>query len=244
MKENSLFYLVDPKCRTPSPPRLPSPLHVLYLGLPQQVVVAVLNSSFFFFQLSTRRRSRMGRFVRVMTNCFAGRLLNSTRHLTSSPNPSVPSWAACQTSCHPGRCKSHSSSAKQGQPHRPVLLDEVLEAFEPIQLRRFVDGTLGAGGHSRAVASAHGELERLYGFDRDFTAHDLAAKNLATIMDVHPLVDPTVGEPSLPPSASGPLVVPVLSNFAALLPALQALDPAEEPNVDGILLDLGVQLHA
>lgn len=182
----------------------------------------------------------MGRFVRVMTNCFAGRLLNSTRHLTSSPNPSVPSWAACQTSCHPGRCKSHSSSAKQGQPHRPVLLDEVLEAFEPIQLRRFVDGTLGAGGHSRAVASAHGELERLYGFDRDFTAHDLAAKNLATIMDVHPLVDPTVGEPSLPPSASGPLVVPVLSNFAALLPALQALDPAEEPNVDGILLDLGV----
>ena len=59
-------------------------------------------------------------------------------------------------------------------------------------------------------------------------------------MDVHPLVDLSVGVPKLPPSVGGPLAVPVLSNFAALRPALQALDPAEEPNVDGILLDLGV----
>ncbi len=171
-----------------------------------------------------------------MTNRFAGRLLTSTRHLTSpSAKVDIRRWAAC-------RCESLSSAspAKQSPPHRPVLLDEVLEAFEPIQLRRFVDGTLGAGGHSRAIASAHDELERLYGFDRDFTALGLAAKNLATIMDVHPLVDLAVGAPSLDASTGGPLAVPVLSNFAALRPALLALDAAEEPNVDGILLDLGV----
>ncbi len=178
--------------------------------------------------------SRAGRLACFMANTFAGRLLTSTRQLTS-PSPSVRRWAAC-------RCRSLSSAspAKHSPPHRPVLLDEVLEALDPIQIRRFVDGTLGAGGHSRAVACAHGELERLYGFDRDFEAHNLASKNLASIMDVHPLVDLSVGVPKLPPSVGGPLAVPVLSNFAALRPALQALDPAEEPNVDGILLDLGV----
>lgn len=36
-------------------------------------------------------------------------------------------------------------------PHLPVLLCEVLRAFQPLPLRSFVDCTLGAGSHSAAV---------------------------------------------------------------------------------------------
>ena len=39
--------------------------------------------------------------------------------------------------------------------HTPVLLQEVLQFFRGIQLRTFVDGTLGAGGHSAAIACHH-----------------------------------------------------------------------------------------
>jgi 16S rRNA (cytosine1402-N4)-methyltransferase len=79
--------------------------------------------------------------------------------------------------------------APSATPHVPVLLQEVLDAFDGVELKTFVDGTLGAAGHSTAVAKAHAELERLYGFDRDVTAHELARVNLATAMDVGPLVN-------------------------------------------------------
>ena len=50
-------------------------------------------------------------------------------------------------------------------PHVPVLLEEVLEALEPIRGGVFVDGTFGAGGYARAL------LERgaaqVIGIDRD-----------------------------------------------------------------------------
>lgn len=39
-------------------------------------------------------------------------------------------------------------------PHRPVLLAEVLAALEPVSGSRFVDGTFGAGGYSRALLKA------------------------------------------------------------------------------------------
>ncbi len=39
--------------------------------------------------------------------------------------------------------------------HTPVLLQEVLHFFRGSQLRTFVDGTLGAGGHSAAIACQH-----------------------------------------------------------------------------------------
>ena len=34
-------------------------------------------------------------------------------------------------------------------PHHPVLLAEVIQAFESVSIRILVDGTLGAGGHAR-----------------------------------------------------------------------------------------------
>jgi len=136
--------------------------------------------------------------------------------------------------------------APSATPHVPVLLQEVLDAFDGVELKTFVDGTLGAAGHSTAVAKAHAELERLYGFDRDVTAHELARVNLATAMDVGPLVNLDVDSgrmlAGLPPAGlppAGRLAVPVLSNFTELAPTVAAL-AGDDAKVDGILLDLGV----
>jgi 16S rRNA (cytosine1402-N4)-methyltransferase len=63
--------------------------------------------------------------------------------------------------------------------HKPVLMREVLEVFAGKQLRIFFDGTLGAGGHARAILEAHPEIERYIGCDRDPRAHELAGANLA-----------------------------------------------------------------
>ncbi len=35
--------------------------------------------------------------------------------------------------------------------HKPVLVHEVLAIFQDMEIRTFFDGTLGAGGHARAV---------------------------------------------------------------------------------------------
>ncbi len=58
--------------------------------------------------------------------------------------------------------------------HIPVLLREVLEVFAGKTLRTFFDGTLGAGGHARAILEAHPEIVRYIGCDRDPRAHELA----------------------------------------------------------------------
>src|SRR5579872_7389890 len=63
--------------------------------------------------------------------------------------------------------------------HVPVLMREVLEIFAGKDLRIFFDGTLGAGGHARAILEAHPEIKRYIGCDRDPRAHELAGENLA-----------------------------------------------------------------
>ncbi|PSC75684.1 16S rRNA (cytosine(1402)-N(4))-methyltransferase [Micractinium conductrix] len=72
-----------------------------------------------------------------------------------------------------------AAGAAAEQPHVSVLLDEVLKAFEGLQVRCYVDGTLGAGGHASAVLRAHPEMSALVGFDLDPTAHALASARLA-----------------------------------------------------------------
>jgi 16S rRNA (cytosine1402-N4)-methyltransferase len=62
-------------------------------------------------------------------------------------------------------------------PHRPVLLDEVLEALEPGSGRTLVDGTFGAGGYSRAFLDAGSSV---VAFDRDPTAARFAEPLIAT----------------------------------------------------------------
>jgi 16S rRNA (cytosine1402-N4)-methyltransferase len=63
--------------------------------------------------------------------------------------------------------------------HNPVLIREVLEVFQEKKISRFFDGTLGAGGHARAILEAHPEIELYIGCDRDPRAHELARENLA-----------------------------------------------------------------
>lgn len=50
-------------------------------------------------------------------------------------------------------------------PHAPVMLQEVLTALEPAEGGVFVDGTLGAGGYSRAILKA--AHCKVFGIDRD-----------------------------------------------------------------------------
>jgi 16S rRNA (cytosine1402-N4)-methyltransferase len=63
-------------------------------------------------------------------------------------------------------------------PHYPVLLKEVLQAFEPLTLQVVVDGTLGAGGHAEALLKAHPEIEHYIGIDQDPQALALARERL------------------------------------------------------------------
>lgn len=62
--------------------------------------------------------------------------------------------------------------------HIPVLLSEVLQAFEGKHLKVFFEGTVGAGGHAKAILEAHPEIERYFACDRDAVALDLARKTL------------------------------------------------------------------
>ncbi|THV38480.1 16S rRNA (cytosine(1402)-N(4))-methyltransferase RsmH [Glycomyces buryatensis] len=66
-------------------------------------------------------------------------------------------------------------------PHIPVMLDEVLDYLTPAASRPdalAVDATLGAGGHTEALLTAHPGLT-VIGIDRDPTALELAGKRLA-----------------------------------------------------------------
>lgn len=55
---------------------------------------------------------------------------------------------------------------------------QVLDAFKDCSLQTFVDGTLGAGGHSAALIRAHPEMHTLLGIDRDPAAHNIAEHTL------------------------------------------------------------------
>jgi len=63
--------------------------------------------------------------------------------------------------------------------HQPVLYHEVLEALRPISGARYLDGTLGLGGHARGLLLASSPNGELVGLDVDSQALDLAAQRLA-----------------------------------------------------------------
>ena len=64
-------------------------------------------------------------------------------------------------------------------PHIPVLLREILQVFEGRKLKVFFEGTVGAGGHARAMLEAHPEIERYLACDRDPAALALAKQTLS-----------------------------------------------------------------
>lgn len=58
----------------------------------------------------------------------------------------------------------------QGQavyPHRPVMLEEVIEALNIVPAGLYVDATFGRGGHARAILKKLGVQGRLLALDRD-----------------------------------------------------------------------------
>ncbi|MBI3900662.1 MAG: 16S rRNA (cytosine(1402)-N(4))-methyltransferase, partial [Chlamydiia bacterium] len=63
--------------------------------------------------------------------------------------------------------------------HRSVLLNEVVEAFKGVHCSLFFDGTVGAGGHAKAILEGHPEVKRYFACDRDAYALALAQKELA-----------------------------------------------------------------
>lgn len=101
-------------------------------------------------------------------------------------------------------------------PHISVLLNEILSFYEDRPIRFFVDGTLGAGGHSEAILKAHPEIEKLIGIDQDDLSLATAKKRL---------------EPF------GDKVVFIKGNFEDLDKYLKT---ANIKHVDGMLFDLGV----
>lgn len=100
-------------------------------------------------------------------------------------------------------------------PHIPVMLNEVLAALKPAADEVYVDGTLGAGGYTRAILDADKNC-KVIAIDRDQTAHDMAARWGSDY--------------------AGRLTL-VKNSFGNLEAALSGLSVE---SVDGIVLDLGV----
>jgi 16S rRNA (cytosine1402-N4)-methyltransferase len=99
--------------------------------------------------------------------------------------------------------------------HTPVLLKEVLDVLAPRPGGIFVDGTLGGGGHAEALLEAGA---RLIGLDQDPEALTFAKEEKR----LHRF---------------GSRFQPVRANFSSLS---AVLDELGVPEVDGVLLDLGV----
>lgn len=103
--------------------------------------------------------------------------------------------------------------------HEPVLLQEVLAGLAPRPNGTYVDGTVGGGGHARAVLAQAGETARLIGIDQDPAALAAAANRLADLP----------GDVEL-----------VRGNYADLK---RILSERNISSVDGVLLDLGISSH-
>lgn len=116
-----------------------------------------------------------------------------------------------------GNGETHRQSAgSQSAIHQPVLLQEVLHWLSPVDGGIYVDGNLGLGGHSAAILEASNPNGRVIGFDWDAEALELAKKNLAKY---------------------GERVAYSHGNFIEIGETLKEMNV---PQVDGILLDLGL----
>lgn len=100
--------------------------------------------------------------------------------------------------------------------HQPVLYHEIILALQPKNGGRYVDGTIGAGGHARGILEASAPDGRLLGLDVDPQALALARETLAPY---------------------GERVRLARASYTSLPGQLAALGWEA---VDGILLDLGL----
>lgn len=124
-----------------------------------------------------------------------------------------------------GRKMKHryrSDSLYASEYHVPIMVDEVIKALNPKsekgEGRRFVDGTLGGGGHSEAILSSIPGC-KLLSIDRDTDAIAFASKRLAPFDERLQIV---------------------LGNYENMV---DIVNQHTFSPVDGILVDAGVSSH-
>src|SRR2546422_6911936 len=78
--------------------------------------------------------------------------------------------------------------------HRPVMLHEVLAWLQPRAGGIYLDGTIGAGGHSLAILEASAPDGRIVGLDRDATAVATARQALLPYGDRAGVVQTSYGD--------------------------------------------------
>jgi 16S rRNA (cytosine1402-N4)-methyltransferase len=100
--------------------------------------------------------------------------------------------------------------------HHPVLLKEVLQYLRPASVGRYVDATLGEGGHSEAILEESSPEGKLLGLDRDPEAIARARGRLDRF---------------------GERIRLIQGSFADMA---EHLDAVSWDRVDGILADLGL----
>jgi len=100
--------------------------------------------------------------------------------------------------------------------HIPVLFHEVLDVLNPVPGGLYVDGTIGAGGHSRGILERSSPDGQLIGIDRDPAALALAGSNLAEFSDRVTLI------------------------HGSYVELVSHLNNRNWHTVDGILIDLGL----
>lgn len=62
--------------------------------------------------------------------------------------------------------------------HIPVMLNHVLDVLKSKKINKFLDCTIGAGGHAKALLSNHSEMKTYIGIDTDGDAIQIAKENL------------------------------------------------------------------
>ncbi len=103
--------------------------------------------------------------------------------------------------------------------HIPIMLEQVVNLLEPERGGVFVDGTLGGGGHARALLERLPAGSRLFGIDRDTDALSAAGRKLTQF---------------------GDSFTPIHGNFFHMRELLKAYGVLR---IDGALLDLGVSSY-
>lgn len=115
--------------------------------------------------------------------------------------------------------------------HQPVLLNETIKYLDPQPRKRYIDATLGGGGHTLALLSRGASV---LGIDRDPDAIAHAREHLLEFLAACP--KPQSGAPG----PGSPRLTLVQGNFADLK---RIATQNGFTNVSGIIFDLGVSGH-
>ncbi len=83
----------------------------------------------------------------------------------------------------PDQIINESDDVSDTVPHRSVLQNEVVIGLQPTAGKKYLDGTLGAGGHAQAILEGCAPDGMLIGLDVDTSAIDIARLRLAGFTD-------------------------------------------------------------